>query len=157
MTHDVSTINAQNIDNITDEQKSFSAEVAKLNALACDFAQRENIGLTEATTQSQNALKVLGVKGGIQEMLAAQMLSNHNLQQICLAMANRTLGDSIGQYFINSAIKLSNCFTQQAALLAKLQGNAGQRIVVEHVEVHHGGQAIVGNLNGASPTNEVKK
>ncbi len=43
---------------------------------------------------------------------------------------------------------LTNCFTQQVGVLAKLQGIAGQKIVVEHVDVHSGGQAIVGNIHG---------
>lgn len=37
---------------------------------------------------------------------------------------------------------------QQATLLAKLQGGIGQKIIVEHVDVHQGGQAIVGNIQG---------
>lgn len=57
----------------------------------------------------------------------------------------------------NSAVKLANCFTQQAALLAKLQGVGGQKIVVEHVEVHQCGQAVVGNINGVTPTDKEKK
>jgi hypothetical protein len=150
-TNDINTIKKHNMDNISDEQKSFSAKVTKLNVLACNFAHQENIGLAEAEKQSQDGLKVLGVQGGVEEMLAAQMIASHNLQQLCMAMANKMLGDVRGQYFINSAIKLSNSFTNQAALLSKLQGNAGQqRIVVEHIEVHHGAQAIVGNINKGS-------
>jgi hypothetical protein len=51
---------------------------------------------------------------------------------------------------MNTAIKLSNTFVQQAALLAKLQGGGAQKIVVERVDVHQGGQAIVGSIQGGA-------
>ena len=37
---------------------------------------------------------------------------------------------------------------QQANTLAKLQGVGGQKIIIERVDVHQGGQAIVGNIQG---------
>jgi hypothetical protein len=102
-------------------------------------------------------MKALKAQGGIQEMLVAQMTSIHLLQQTTIALANTAGFTDSKQYYTNSAIKLSNCFTQQAALLAKLQGIGGQKIVVEHVEVHHGGQAVVGTINGATPINKEEK
>ncbi|HLB41991.1 MAG TPA: hypothetical protein VJN02_03890 [Gammaproteobacteria bacterium] len=107
--------------------------------------------------ETEHDLKALSAEGGLQEMLAAQMLAIHRLQQRSIAAANICHDVNTAQYFTNTAIKLSNCFTQQAALLAKLQGAGGQEIVVEHVEVHHGGQAVVGNINGGLPAGKEKK
>ena len=105
----------------------------------------------------EDSMKALKAEGGIQEMLIAQMTSIHLLQQTTIALANSTGFTDSRQYYTNSAIKLANCFTQQAALLAKLQGAGGQKIIVEHVEVHHGGQAVVGNISGVTPTEKDKK
>jgi hypothetical protein len=38
--------------------------------------------------------------------------------------------------------------------LAKLQGVGGQKIVVERVDVHQGGQAVVGNIQGGKGGND---
>jgi hypothetical protein len=92
----------------------------------------------------------LNSQNSLQEMLIAQMTSIHLLQQKTIALANRTGLTDNKQYLINSSIKLAHCFTQQAALLAKLQGIGSQKITVEHVEVHHGGQAIVGSIQGVT-------
>ena len=86
------------------------------------------------------------------------MLSIHYLQQISIAMVNKTLSNNAGQYFTNTAIKLANTFVQQANLLSRLQGCGGQKIVVEHVEVNSDGQAVICNINRGSPTaDKVKK
>jgi len=81
-------------------------------------------------------------------MLAAQMYSIHELQQKIMIYANATDNLELQKYYTNSAIKLANCFVQQANILAKLQGVGGQKIIVERVDVHQGGQAVVGNIHG---------
>src|SRR5947207_2727329 len=49
------------------------------------------------------------------------------------------------------ATRLMRLFTEQLAAMAKLKGKTGQqKVVVEHVHVHSGGQAVVGAV--ASPT-----
>ena len=50
----------------------------------------------------------------------------------------------------------SNTFIQQANLLAKLQGGIGQKIIVERVDVSHGGQAVIGTVNGGVPADKAK-
>ena len=81
-------------------------------------------------------------------MLEAQMLSIHQLQQQSMVFVNGIDSMTSKQYHTNTAIKLSNCFVQQASLLAKLQGAVGQTMMVGRVDVHEGGQAVVGNIHG---------
>ncbi len=134
----------QKADSEDNHKKLFFQKLTSLNALACQFASSD---LIAGDKMSQSALKALCTDGALQEMIAAQMLSIHNLQQLSMVMANKTMGSEFNQYFVNSAVKLSNAFTQQASLLSKLQGSIGQRILVEHVEIHDGGQAVVGNVS----------
>jgi len=48
------------------------------------------------------------------------------------------------------AIRLSRLFIEQADALARLKGNTRQqKVTVEHVHVHEGGQAIVGEVSTA--------
>jgi len=47
-------------------------------------------------------------------------------------------------------------FIEQLAAMAKLKGKAGQqKVVVEHVHVYSGGQAVVGTIT--SPNKEQEK
>ena len=46
----------------------------------------------------------------------------------------------------NLAVKLMRTFALQAEALAKLKRGGEQRVKVEHLHVHSGGQAIVGNV-----------
>lgn len=128
-------------------REKFKKKIISHSALACS----DKGELVNALAESENDMKALNAQNSLQEMLIAQMTSIHLLQQKTITLANRTGIFDTKQYLINSSIKLANCFTQQAALLAKLQGISGQKIIVEYVEVHNGGQAIVGNIQGATP------
>ena len=67
-------------------------------------------------------------------------------QMGALYYAHAVDNHELKQYFTNATVKLANCFVQQANMLAKLQGAGLQKIIVERVEVHQGGQAVVGNV-----------
>ena len=103
----------------------------------------------EAATQVVKILTdSLGVKGLPQNMLATQLLGIHDLQQKLLPYAARSMNyPEDNQSFINAITKLSNTFIQQLTLLQKLQGNCQQKVVVEHLHINEGGQAIVGQVN----------
>lgn len=128
--------------------QQFTTKILRLSAIACNNSNSDNFDMENAVIQSELGLKALEATGGLQEMLVAQMLSVHRLQQLSAAMANEFHDMNAKQYFTNAATKLSNAFVQQAALLTRLQGNGEQKIVVQHVDIHSGGQAIVGNVNG---------
>lgn len=79
-------------------------------------------------------------------MLAAQMVGTQRLAMIFLARATLE-----GQTFdgvdrnVRSATQLMRLFNDQVETMSKLKGKSGQqRVVVEHVTVAAGGQAIVG-------------
>ena len=47
----------------------------------------------------------------------------------------------------NLAVKLLRTFVAQTEALQRYRGKGQQKVVVEHVHVHTGGQAIVGSVN----------
>jgi hypothetical protein len=51
----------------------------------------------------------------------------------------------------NMAVKLQRTFTAQIEALARLRGKGQQTVRVEHVTVHSGAQAIVGDVHHHSP------
>lgn len=82
----------------------------------------------------------------IEGMLAAQMVATH----IASIKALRRLknSDTVPQQDSNGnlAIKLMRTFTAQMEALNRYRGKGQQKMTVEHVHVHAGGQAIVGNV-----------
>ncbi len=134
-------------DKLVFAKNRFLQDTIRSTANACNNIAREDFDIEKAKTQSESDLTALQVEGGLQAMIAAQMLSIHKLQQTSMALANGLSHGEASQYYTNTAIKLSNTFIQQANLLARLQGGIGQRITVERVNISHGGQAVIGTVN----------
>lgn len=97
----------------------------------------------------EQAIAVLGemdAKSYVQSMLAVQLTAVHeaairflgNSQSDCATYEHSKID-------IQLATKLLHAFRESAELLQKLKGETGhQKVTVEHVHVHEGGQAIVG-------------
>lgn len=131
-------------------ERRFRKKIACLKTLASVASAGKEIDFDKGAEEALCEFEALGAQDFLQELLVAQMLSVHELQQTTASLAHRSSVDKTKAYYTNSAIKLSNCFTQQAALLAKLQGHVSQKITIERVDVRDGAQAIVGNVTGGS-------
>ena len=88
-----------------------------------------------------------------QAFLAEQMFSVHEAALVFLQRATME-----GQTFegtdanVLRATRLMRLFNEQAEMLAILKGKTSQqKVTVEHVHVHQGGQAIVGAVSTAKP------
>jgi hypothetical protein len=91
---------------------------------------------------------VKGIKpqDSVETMLAAQMAAIHNAT---MTFARRLAHvDNIKQQDSaqNALNKLARTFAAQVAALKNYRSKGEQRVLVEHVHVHAGGQAIVGNI-----------
>jgi hypothetical protein len=87
-------------------------------------------------------------KGVLQGMLAAQMCGVHAAASdfIQRAMIPDQLSPAVDRN-IQRAGSLMRLFAQQLDSMQKLKGLSGQQTVtVEHVHIHSGGQAIVGQV-----------
>src|SRR5438552_2380542 len=104
--------------------------------------------LTMAEMAPQNATEA---------MLAVQMIAANDAALLFLRRAaadDQTVEGSDGN--VLRATRLMRLFIEQLAAMAKLKGKTGQqKVVVEHVHVHSGGQAVVGAV--ASPHQEQEK
>ena len=113
----------------------------------------------EATATAAN--KTMAILNGIQPqdelegLLAAQMISVHN-------MAMRTMGLAMlgGQTFegkksnVNYATKMLRTFIAQMETLKRYRTGGQQKMIVEHVHVSEGGQAIVGTVHQGGRKND---
>lgn len=91
----------------------------------------------------------IGPRDGLEGMLAAQMVSVHKTAMRLIAesyASGQTL--ELGNYRLNHALRLMRLFALQVEALNRHRGKppSEQKVTVEHVHVHEGGQAIVGNV-----------
>ena len=85
-------------------------------------------------------------RDGIEAMLATQMVTVHNAM---LRSARSLRGsETIPQQDSNGNLvnKLGRTFAAQVEALKRYRSKGEQKVVVEHVTVNEGGQAIVGNV-----------
>jgi hypothetical protein len=83
----------------------------------------------------------------IEGMLATQMVATHFA---AISALRRLKGsETVPQQDSNGnlAVKLLRTFTMQVEALQRYRGKGQQKVTVEHVHVHAGGQAIVGAVN----------
>jgi hypothetical protein len=89
-------------------------------------------------------------KDELEGMLAAQLLASHNAAMECYRRAMISEQTFEGRKEnLNQANKLSRTHTTLLEALNRHRGKGQQKVTVEHVHVHEGGQAIVGNVEGA--------
>ncbi len=115
-----------------------------LSAIACRH------GRGKPTEQELNAVLAavdgIGPNNEAEAMLAVQMAGCHEAAMKMLARTNQADMDEAVQNYSSAAVKLMRTYTMQLEALAKLRRGGEQTVRVEHVHVHPGGQAIVGNV-----------
>lgn len=127
----------------TDLALTIMAQAGDANAAACKNPETE-------ANKTLSALQHLAPGSLLEAMLAAQMLAVHNAS---MKMLSRAAIPDQTQYGIDAnitrATKLQRTFLAQIEAWNKLRGKSGQqKVTVEHVHVHEGGQAVVGNVEG---------
>jgi hypothetical protein len=86
----------------------------------------------------------------IEGMIAAQAMAAHHASMECSrrAMLHEQPFEA-AQGFRKAAANASRTFVELLSALDRKRGKSGQQVVrVEHIHVHQGGQAIVGNVKG---------
>jgi hypothetical protein len=93
-------------------------------------------------------LQEIKPRNGMETLLATQMIHTHNLSIAMMRRATvpQQTVDGVDRN-VNRATKLMRVFNSQLDALQKLRGKGQQKIIVEHVNVNEGGQAIVGDVS----------
>jgi hypothetical protein len=90
-------------------------------------------------------LHAIGPRDGLETLLAVQMAGVHNIAMEFLRRAALKEQTSDGlDLNVSRATRLLRIFALQMEALKKYRSNGEQKVQVEHVHVHRGGQAIVG-------------
>jgi hypothetical protein len=91
------------------------------------------------------ALDGIGPKDELEGMMAAQLIAAHNaaMERYRRAMHSEQTFEGRREN-LNQANKLSRTFATVLEALNRHRGKGQQKVTVEHVHVHSGGQAVVG-------------
>ena len=98
-------------------------------------------------TATVAALMGIGPKDELEGMMAAQLVAAHNAAMECYRRA--MLGEQTLQgrsESLSQANKLSRTYSTLLEALNRHRGKGQQKVTVEHVHVHAGGQAVVGTV-----------
>lgn len=94
------------------------------------------------------AVAALAPKDGLEALLAVQAVVLHQHALGLMGRAATTPLSGLAEVRINLAEKLLRAFALQVRTLDAHRRQGSQTVRVEHVHVHSGGQAIVGNMQG---------
>jgi len=118
-----------------------------LSDAAGTFSGNDERG-AKSINQSMALIHGIGPRDELEGMLAAQMVGVHNLTMTCLRKAACEGQTSAGiDLNVNRATKLLRASTALVEALTRYRSKGKQKVQVEHVHVHQGGQAIVGDVH----------
>lgn len=110
-------------------------------------------GANEQLIKAFAAIAEMAPQNATEAMLATQIIATNDAALMFLQRAtleNQTFEGTDAN--VLRATRLMRVFTEQLEALQKLRGKAGQqKVTVEHVHVHDGGQAIVGTVTARGP------
>ncbi len=143
----------------TDESTYESRKIMEIGEL---LWLHDRMTEAERNTRILRALELyedLEPQGAAEGMLAAQMVGTHAAALDCLRRAAlQGQNDRARDVNLKHAQKLMVLYSQQMGALNKHRGRGQQKVTVEHVHVHSGGQAIVGNVErGGEPKSQTSR
>jgi hypothetical protein len=101
------------------------------------------------------ALVGIGPRDELEGMIAAQLIAAHSAAMECYRRAMLSEQTLEGRREnLSQANKLSRSYTLLLEALNRHRGKGQQKVTVEHVHVHEGGQAIVGTVEGGGGTSK---
>lgn len=101
-----------------------------------------------------SSLEAIAPADGVEGMRAAQMVATHEAAMDCLRRAmHPEQAFEARNANLKHAAKLLRIYARQMEALDKHRNRGQQKITVEHVTVHAGGQAIVGDVQAPALTN----
>tara|TARA_B100000678_G_scaffold291374_1_gene307946 strand:+ start:1305 stop:1952 length:648 start_codon:yes stop_codon:yes gene_type:complete len=131
---------------------SVQADIVRnlLVAIGVNEDDEEHLQVTEL---AYDTLLEMAPRDTAEGMLVSQMIAAHHSAMRCMrcGMAPGQAAE-VRDMNLKHAQRLMGLYERQLAALDKRRGRGKQKITVEHVNVHAGGQAIVGDVNAGQNT-----
>ena len=93
-----------------------------------------------------SALLEIEPRDGLEGMLAVQLVVLHKLAMQYLKTSSTTKDPEMAYYREKQAAKTLRLFRSQLEGLFRYRSRGQQKIIVKHVHVNEGGQAVIGNI-----------
>ncbi len=93
-----------------------------------------------------DAAESIQATNSVEKMLAHQMAAIHDAGMRAMQRANITQDLAHATKLINASTRCFDTFQRAALTLDRLRGKQEQRILVQHVNVGQGAQAVIGNI-----------
>lgn len=144
------TTNEQ-IENLKDELHTDHDEVL-LSAVAAAISGNIDAHGAEVSMSINIALQLLvelAPQSALERLLVAQLIACDKAASQCLNIGfNDTNASDARRKYLGLGLQFQSVLVRQIEALAKLRNGGQQRVTVEHVHVHQGGQAVIGNVQG---------
>jgi hypothetical protein len=118
-----------------------------LERVARTFPDHEGPTPPEKLNLALAALSELQARDPLEGMLLGQMVATNNLAMTSIRRATEATDPDVIAKYTEQVTKLTRTYTAQLEVLNKHRGKGQQKMTVEHVHVHAGGQAVVGNVS----------
>lgn len=148
-----SAMTAAHVDTIRGENSLLAAEDADRLQQAVEIVQSLSPNSPD-TAADAAAHRLLGIapRDAIERMLATQMLALHSAVLDCARRAMLPGQDgATRREELNLGAKASRACAHLADTFDRRRRGGKQKVIVEHVHVHTGGQAIVGDVHVKRP------
>jgi len=99
-----------------------------------------------------STVRAIAPRDEVETLLACQMAAVHVVTMSAAASLTHGTTGAAGDLKIAQLNKLSRTFAAQMEALKRYRSKGDQRVMVEHVHVHEGGQAVVGNVTQGKST-----
>jgi len=122
------------------------------------FHGKDEKQISEAMQGAIAGLTGIAPRDELEGMLGVQMLACHNAAMECYRRAMLT--EQPFEFWkdqLSQANRLSRTCTTLLEALNRHRGTGQQKVTVEHVNVHDGGQAIVGNVQQGGGSDKKEK
>ncbi len=125
-------------------------DTSVFNGFLQQLVNASALGREPTAAEVNFALKTviaIGPRDAVEAMLAAQMVAVHQATMTFARRLNHVEMIAQQDSAAKAFTKLSRTYTAQIEALRRYRTGGEQKVTVEHVTVHEGGQAIVGNVS----------
>jgi hypothetical protein len=128
-----------------------SSDFVSASLLQVQAAARSPFGTTSETAMNAALAMIAAAdpKNEIEGAFAVQMACTHTAAMAVLANIDRLGTERRIALFVSAASRLLRAYATQMEVFRRLRNGGQQFLRVEHIHIHQGGQAIIGNVKKA--------
>ena len=133
------------------------SSVDLLSQVALSRGHQGDDKIMAALQEASTLMLELQPRDACEGLLVSQMVTCQNQVMSCLRQAEKAKFIDHRELHLRFADRFMKTFTKQMETLAKYRRGGQQKVVVEHVNVNEGGQAIIGSVSNQGGGQDAEK